>query len=170
MTKHKITDAATGRVRIIAAKDGASQADIDALAVAVDPGPSLADRVAMARATGYGEIEARATALVGPYPPVERVAWPAKEAAARAYLANPSTATAAQQAMLGAEAAGRGEPLADTAARVTAKADQFLALSGALSGARAAFDASLDAAPDVAGINAAVAALRAALAAIVPPA
>lgn len=56
--------------------------------------------------------------------PEERDTWPAKNAAATAYLAN--TATAGQTALIEAEAAGGGIAPDALAQTITAKADAFL--------------------------------------------
>lgn len=89
----------------------------------------------------------------------EQITWRPKEAAARAYDAG--TATAAQTAMLEAEAAGDGSDVADLVARIILMADAFMLLAGDAAGIRqgarndlaAAIDAGDDKATTLAAID-----------------
>ena len=85
-------------------------------------------------------------AVTGPVPVDERLSWDAKEADARAYIAE--TATAAQTAMIEDEAAITGEVPADLAAIIIAKADTFRAVVARVAGLRRKTIAAIDAVTD----------------------
>lgn len=81
-------------------------------------------------------------AITGPVPPDEKIAWPAKEAAARAILAG--EATADQLTLVGTEANFTGEEIAVLCGKIVARADLFRAVVAAVSGIRRHASAQLD--------------------------
>lgn len=84
------------------------------------------------------------TAMVtGPVSIDERLSWDAKEAAARAYIAE--TADAAQTAMIENEAAITTEDPADLAAIIISRADTFRAVVARVAGLRRKTIAAIDA-------------------------
>lgn len=78
--------------------------------------------------------EAATAAITGPVPADEKIAWPAKEAAARAILAG--EASADQVTLVGTEAAITGEAVAELCGKIVARADLFRAVVAAVSGIR----------------------------------
>lgn len=97
--------------------------------------------------------------VTGPVPIDERLSWDAKEAAARAYVAE--TADAAQTAMIDGEAAITGEVPADLAAIIIARADTFRAVVSRVAGLRRKTIAAIDAVTDPADYEVALAAAKA---------
>jgi|GEM_PF-1091947 len=85
-------------------------------------------------------------AVTGPVPIDERLSWDAKEAAARAYIAE--TADTAQTAMIETEAAITEEGPASLAAIIIAKADTFRAVVARVAGLRRKTIAAIDAVVD----------------------
>ncbi|MEL7513677.1 MAG: hypothetical protein AAGK03_03620 [Pseudomonadota bacterium] len=84
--------------------------------------------------------------LIGDIPEAERLAFSAKEAAARAYVAG--SATAEETSMIEGEAALTGEAPADLAGYIIMRADIYRKVIAYLSGLRRKLSAQLDAAPD----------------------
>ena len=107
-----------------------------------DPPPRFPN--ADAAKAALAEWATRATAAItGPVPPDEKIAWPAKEAAARAILAG--EATADQLTLVGAEAVFTGETVADLCGKIIARADLFRSVVAAVSGIRRHASAQIDA-------------------------
>lgn len=75
-----------------------------------------------------------ANAITGPVPTAEQIAWPTKEAAARAVVAGKGTED--QIAMIGAEASFTGETVPELCAKIIKRADLFRSVVAAISGIR----------------------------------
>ncbi len=117
----------------------------------------LATQAAAAAVPKYPDADAAKSAMVewitaftasvtGPVPIDERLSWDAKEAAARAYIAQ--TADAAQTAMIEDEAAITQEVPAELAAIIIAKADVFRAIAAKVAGLRRKTVTAIDAVTD----------------------
>lgn len=104
--------------------------------------PKYEAEVARTQAMDAARAEADRIAreALGNTPLYEMLAWPAKEEAARRYLAG--DATEADLALLQAETAVTGEKEADLAKLVIRRADSFRQLSGQLTGMRRAAEKS----------------------------
>ncbi|TCP43927.1 hypothetical protein [Rhodovulum marinum] len=87
-----------------------------------------------------------AAPLVRAVPAEERLSWPIKEAAARAYLAG--SASSADLDFLSGEATITGETLDELAAKVIARAETFRAGAAALAGLRRKVTAQIEAVED----------------------
>ncbi len=107
-------------------------------------------------------IDARAAAITGPTPEFERASWPLKAQAARAYGAG--TATAAQAALIDAEAAAAGESGTVAAQRIVDRADAWEPIIGRLTGLRRVAFAAVERAQSEAAVRTALATFEAALA------
>ncbi|MFZ1469983.1 MAG: hypothetical protein WAT09_13550 [Paracoccaceae bacterium] len=79
-------------------------------------------------------VEQAMTGLTGPLPLSEKLAWPTKEAAARACLEGKPTV--AERAIIGAEADERGETPEALARRIVARAESWHQASARLAGIR----------------------------------
>lgn len=99
--------------------------------------------------------EAMADRITPPAPPSERLSWTTKLAAAEAHDAD--AATAAQTALLTAEAAITGESVDTLAASIITNAATFNVAAGKLAGQRRKTQKAVDAATDIAGVLAALA-------------
>ena len=115
----------------------------DPASVTVTFPPRFPD-LAAARTAMLARIEAIEVQITGPVSEGERQSWTAKEAEARAFVADAT----AQTPILSAEAQITGEPLADLAAKVIARATLFKAAAGAIAGLRRATDTQLAAVTD----------------------
>jgi hypothetical protein len=102
------------------------------------PDPAYEAEIARTKAIDAARAEADRIAreALGATPLWEMLAWPAKEEAARRYLAG--EATEADMLLLRAETAQTGETEADLAALVVRRADAFRQISGHLTGMRRA--------------------------------
>lgn len=105
---------------------------------------SLAAAQAAAGAGLQRALDAAAAAATGAVPLAEKLSWPGKEAAARAVAAG--TATAADAALLAAEAAITGEATGDLAQRILARAEALRVLAARLAGLRRRTEAAIAAA------------------------
>lgn len=94
---------------------------------------------ALADLTGW--LAATTAAVTGPVPLAEQLSWLAKEAEARALLAG-----GPEGGMIAGEAAVTGEPAADLAARIVARADAYRVLIAALTGLRRKMEGAIGAA------------------------
>lgn len=83
-----------------------------------------------------------ATSITGPVPPDEKIAWPTKEAAARAILSD--EATPEQITMIATEAAFTGEAVPELCTKIVARADLFRSVVAAISGIRRSAIKQLD--------------------------
>ena len=108
------------------------------------PLPPLHLTLASAKETMVAWINDLTRAITGPVPEDEKLDWPTKEAAARAFIAG--TATAEQTAKITFEASKPGETPADLAAKIVAKADLYRAVVSEISRLRRATDNALEAA------------------------
>ena len=87
---------------------------------------------------------AATASITGPVPADEKIAWPAKEAAARAILAG--EATGDQLTLVGTEANFTGEEVGALCAKIIGRADLFRSAVAAVSGIRRKAAARIDAA------------------------
>lgn len=83
-----------------------------------------------------------AASITGPVPPDEKIAWPTKEAAARAILSG--EATPEQITMIATEAAFTGEAAPELCTKIVARADLFRSVVAAISGIRRSAIKQLD--------------------------
>jgi hypothetical protein len=123
-----------------------------AFSAPVAPVIPLADVKSAKLAQLSSECSMRMDAIKAGYPAEEVQSWDKQESEARAYTVSSSAATP----LLSALAAARGITLADLAARVIAKADQFAAASGAIIGKRQHYEDQVTAATDAATVEAIV--------------
>lgn len=121
-------------------------------AAPVVPVPALTDVKAAKLVELAAACSLRMDAIKAGYPLDEVQSWDKQESEARAYTASNTAATP----LLSALAAARGIALADLAARVIAKADQFAAASGAIIGKRQKYEDQVSAAADSATVAAIV--------------
>lgn len=98
---------------------------------------------AAANAAMVAWLDGFTAAVTGPIPIDERLSWDAKEAAARACIAE--TADVAQTALIEEEAAVAEEDPADLAALIITRADTFRAVIAKLAGLRRKTMAAIDA-------------------------
>lgn len=138
-----------------------SRASVDELAaLGITAAPEPID-VAEVKAAAMRRVVTRADEIAeiitGAVPLAERLSWPTKEAAARAIIAG--TATAEQQAIIGAEAQMTGETAADLAVRVVANATRYMTAAGLIAGQRRKVLALIDALTVTETIEADVAAI-----------
>jgi len=111
----------------------------------MDPAPQPQYmNAALASTAVYDAIDAFTLSVTGRVPDDEKLAWPAKEDAARAIVAG--TATEPQTALLADEASGTGETVAALAAKVIAKADVYRAIVARCTAIRRNADTALAAA------------------------
>lgn len=110
----------------------------------------LAQAKAMKLATLAAQCDATLAPLKAGYPEGEQQSWDKQETEARALTANP----AAPVPLLSALAAGRGIAVADLAARIIMKSDQFAAYSGAVIGKRQKCEDAVAAATTIAQVDA----------------
>ena len=109
-------------------------------------------------------IEAAAQEITGPVPEAEKASWQTKAEAARALIAN--TATAAQAAMIEAEARVTGEDALSLAGTIVTKADAYATLAATLAGLRRQAMQAINNATDKSQVQAALAQLDTALSSI----
>lgn len=117
--------------------------------------PSIEQLRVRATADLIAMINAAADALISGVPVAEMLSWGVKEAAARKVIAS-ETLTDYETAILLPEAELTGETLAELAARVVMRGDQYRAAVSAMSGVRRAGEAAIAAAEDAAGLAAAL--------------
>jgi hypothetical protein len=130
----------------------ASQAELADLGITwVDPEPTpeqparpVYAELEPALKAMYGWIEGLGPTLRGFVPTDERLSWDAKLAEAKAYVADPASPTP----MLSVEVALTGETVADLAATVVAKGEEYATYAAQIAGLRRATEAALRAATD----------------------
>jgi hypothetical protein len=112
---------------------------------------ALAEARGQARAQILAALARVVQAITGPVPVSEMLSWPAKEMAARAWVAG--EATEADRALIEGEAAMTGEDAAALARRVLDRAEAYRAAVAALTGLRRAAEAALEAAGDAGTVS-----------------
>lgn len=119
---------------------------VDGIPVAIVPDP--AEALASAKDSAISDVLAHGNAMmdrvVGPVFAYEVPSWPAKEAAALAFLG--ATATAADMDLLHREATRTGETVEALAPKIAARAAAFRVVAPEMTGVRRALQATLDAA------------------------
>lgn len=124
------------------------------------PAADMAALRAEARVRVVALLTAAQAAITGDVPPAEMASWPAKAAAARAWLADQSQPA---PLLIAGEAAKRGRTAVQVATRITQKAAVWEAVIAAHTGLRGNAEDTIDAATTPLEIDAALDALRAAL-------
>lgn len=137
------------------------QSTLDAVIAAHNPNAELPKYpdANSAKAAMVEWITSFTQSVTGPVPIDERLSWDAKEAAARAYVAQ--TADLSQTAMIEDEAAITGEVPAALAAIIIAKADVFRAIAAKVAGLRRKTITAIDAVTDPANYEVVLVAAKA---------
>ena len=91
------------------------------------------------------------SSIIGIVPAAEKVSWPVKEEAAKAYISG--TPTPEQSMMIQEEASLTGEALIDLANNIISKATAYKKLAGQISGIRRSLYISIDNATDEATVK-----------------
>ena len=124
--------------------DEANRTAIQAVVDARYPAPAKYPDLAAAMAIWPAIAERIEAQIAGPVSRGERDSWTAKEAEARAWVADNQAATP----ILSAEAAVTGETMADLTAKVITRADALKPITGEIAGLRRATELALAAAAE----------------------